>query len=96
MGVVRKVRHSQQITGVLGENMGNTETTENSGTAGDIARCFHEAYEELAPQFGYETREASAKPWEEVPKNNRDLMIATVAQLLEDGIITATGVLGEK
>lgn len=75
---------------MLGENVGNTEMTENSRTAGDIARSFHEAYEELAPQFGYETREASAKPWADVPAKNRDLMTATVARLLEDGVITAT------
>jgi hypothetical protein len=53
-----------------------------------IAKAFHQAYEENAPTFGYETREASAKPWAEVPANNRALMIATVAVLLEQGVIT--------
>ena len=46
-----------------------------------IARAFHEAYERLAPQFGYRTREASAVPWEDVPQANRDLMVATVASV---------------
>jgi hypothetical protein len=55
-----------------------------------IAKAFHEAYEELAPQFGYRTREASAKPWEEVPAQNKDLMVATVGKLLADGVITAS------
>lgn len=55
-----------------------------------IARAFHEAYEGLAPFHGYETREASRKPWEEVPENNRSLMIATVSQLLRDGVIRYT------
>jgi hypothetical protein len=52
-----------------------------------VARAFHEAYERLAPEFNYETREASAKPWEEVPEQNRDLMIAVVVELQDDGII---------
>jgi hypothetical protein len=53
--------------------------------AEDLARRFHETYERLAPSFGYETREASAKPWSEVPENNRNLMIAVCAEILEGG-----------
>lgn len=56
-------------------------------TAEEIARAFHAAYEELAPDFGYRTREASAKPWDDVPQQNRRLMIATVEKLLADGAI---------
>jgi len=41
------------------------------------------AYERLAPQFNYETRKASAKPWAEAPENNRRLMIAVCAEILE-------------
>jgi hypothetical protein len=47
-----------------------------------LAQRFHETYERLAPNFGYKTREASAKPWSEVPVNNRALMIAVCAELL--------------
>lgn len=47
----------------------------------DLAKRFHEAYERLAPQFGYETREASAKPWSEVPENNKRLMIAVASEI---------------
>jgi hypothetical protein len=47
-----------------------------------VARRFHEAYERLAPDFGYRTREASAKPWDEVPEQNRALMVAVCAELL--------------
>jgi hypothetical protein len=46
-----------------------------------LAQRFHEAYERLAPSFGYETRKASAKPWAEVPENNRRLMTAVCAEL---------------
>ena len=52
-----------------------------------IAKAFHEAYERLAPDHGYETRIASAKPWEEVPEANRNLMIAVVQELLDKGVI---------
>ena len=46
-----------------------------------VARLFHEAYERLAPDFGYRTREASAKPWDDVPEQNRALMAATVHEV---------------
>lgn len=49
-----------------------------------VARLFHYHYERLAPDFGYRTREKSAKPWDEVPETNRRLMVATVAAVLAD------------
>jgi len=54
-----------------------------------IAQYFHTAYEALAPFHGYETREASAKPWADVPEQNKQLMIATVQRLLDDDLIKA-------
>jgi hypothetical protein len=47
-----------------------------------LAQRFHETYERLAPSYGYETREASAKPWAEVPEQNRRLMIAVCTEIL--------------
>lgn len=61
--------------------MGNDAGIYN-GAAEMIAARFHEAYERLAPDFGYATREASAVPWAEVPKANRLLMTAVVSELL--------------
>lgn len=52
-----------------------------------IAKEFHQAYEELAPVFGYRTREESAKPWKDVPRQNQLLMTATVKALIEEDII---------
>lgn len=52
-----------------------------------IARAFHENYERLAPQHGYETREASAVPWLEVPQANKTLMRSVVRSLLLDSKI---------
>lgn len=56
-------------------------------TAEQIAEAFHDAYEQLAPAHGYQTREDSAKPWREVPEPNRALMVATVQQLLDQEVI---------
>lgn len=46
------------------------------------AKAFHEAYERLAPSFGYETRKESAVPWEQVPEQNRALMTAVCAEVV--------------
>lgn len=64
----------------------------------EIARLFHETYERLAPNFGYETRKTSAVPWEDVPENNKQLMIAVVSEVLasiqaeRDALVLRTGV----
>ena len=58
-------------------------------TAEQIAKAFHDAYESKASSHNYETRKESAVAWENVPENNKSLMIAVVAQLLEDGVISA-------
>ncbi|MFJ8690291.1 phage protease [Micromonospora wenchangensis] len=55
-----------------------------------IAKAFHESYERQAPDHGYRTREASAKPWSQVPDNNRALMTAVVRDLIERGVISAS------
>ena len=53
-----------------------------SSSPEDIARRFHDAYERLAPQFGYSTRPESRREWDELPQNLRDLMIAVVRNVL--------------
>lgn len=55
--------------------------------AEEVAQAFHQAYESNAPRFNYSTRPASAVPWDQVPENNKQLMVATVAELLLDGVI---------
>lgn len=52
-----------------------------------IAGVFHATYETLAPEHGYRTRKASAVAWEDVPESNRSLMIATVQNMLDMGVI---------
>lgn len=56
-------------------------------TAEDVARAFHETYEQLAPDHGYETRPDSAVAWPDVPESNRSLMVATVESLMHRGVI---------
>lgn len=48
--------------------------------AKDIAKMFHDIYERLAPQFGYETRE-DTKEFDPESANGK-LMIAVVEELL--------------
>lgn len=48
-------------------------------TAHDMAKAFHDAYEELAPEFGYETR-SDTKVWDRHSNNGR-LMIAVCKRL---------------
>lgn len=52
-----------------------------------VAQQFHDTYELLAPDFGYETRGESRKPWTEVPLQNRMLMIEVASTLLHSGAI---------
>lgn len=52
-----------------------------------IARRFHEAYERLAPRHGYVTRRESSVPWEDVPAQNKELMVDVISSLLEQGVI---------
>ena len=62
--------------------MPNSETT-----ADTIAGIFHATYETLAPEYGYETRKARAVDWDNVPANNKALMIAVVQNMLDMGVI---------
>ncbi|WIG59168.1 MAG: hypothetical protein OJF49_001915 [Ktedonobacterales bacterium] len=50
--------------------------------AESVAKFFHEAYERLAPAFGYKTRDETRVPWENVPERNKRLMIAATAEVL--------------
>jgi len=57
-------------------------------TPEQLAQLFHETYERLAPEHGYETRKASAVPWADVPANNKALMIAVAGQVLKQIKVT--------
>lgn len=57
----------------------------------EVAAAFHEAYERLAPGYGYATRPESAVPWLAVPEQNRRLMVAVVGELVQAGRIILPG-----
>lgn len=50
--------------------------------AESVAKLFHDTYERLAPFFDYETREATRAPWEQIPEQNKRLMITVVTEIL--------------
>ncbi len=60
------------------------------------AQRFHEAYERLAPSFGYTTREASAVPWADVPAQNKALMVAVCAEILPEIAAAALRVMADE
>ncbi len=63
-------------------------TSERAALVEALARRFHDTYERLAPEYGWQTQESTrAKPWEEVPEHNRALMLATIGELLDSGVI---------
>lgn len=64
-----------------GEGFREWRAARETMTAERLAQTFHETYERLAPNFGYETRKESAKPWAEVPEQNKRLMIAVCEEV---------------
>lgn len=46
------------------------------------ARAHHDAYERLAPTLGYETREATRVPWDDLKTDMRLLMVESEAEAL--------------
>lgn len=52
-----------------------------------VARAFHEKYEQLAPMHGWETQHRSRREWEDVPAENRALMVHVADDLIGEGII---------
>jgi hypothetical protein len=70
------------LTFIVLRGIAKRSRTVRSQNPMDVAKLFHESYELLAPKFSYETREASAVPWDDVPINNKRLMIATAARVL--------------
>lgn len=75
-----------------GENSilrGNWERGDDERLVEYIARQFHEAYEGMASVYEWTTQPASRVQWAELPENQRELMIAVVALLLDRQVIEA-------
>lgn len=65
----------------------SSERAEDERTTERIARRFHEEYEALAPAHEWATQEASAVPWDDLPDNQRRLMVNVVANLIVKKVI---------
>lgn len=78
-----------EIPGIVAWRAWQAARASRSTAPQDLAQRFHETYERLAPNFGYKTRETSAKPWEQVPEQNKRLMIAVCAEILAE--VRSTG-----
>ena len=54
-----------------------------------IAKRFHEVYEELLPSMSsvWENQGRVSKKWEELPTENKWLMVKVVDQLMEEKVI---------
>ena len=69
--------------------------------AEQLARLFHNTYEELAPVYGWETQLESRTAWEDVPERNKKLMVATAERVLArieplEAALRALGTLGDE
>jgi len=51
--------------------------------AEELARTFHKEYEKLASRFNYETRKETKGDWENLPNNNKQLMIAVAEAVMD-------------
>jgi hypothetical protein len=60
-----------------------SEHTEPRLTVDALARLFHETYERLAPSFGWETQERSRRDWDDVPAENKALMVAVASEVID-------------
>ena len=58
--------------------------------AEQIAMRFHFWYESLAPKYDYATRKESHVEWDQVPENNRSLMVAVARQVADEFAICET------
>jgi hypothetical protein len=68
------------------ETMGVDIEEWNDNTV-NIARAFHDAYEEAAAARGWATQERSRVPFDQLPPENRETMLVTVGSLLTRGVI---------
>lgn len=61
------------------------ETLKQYRNAEELAKQFHDLYERFAPLYNYKTREKTAVAWEDVPDNNKGLMVAVANAILYPG-----------
>ena len=50
----------------------------------ELAKRFHDVYEKFAVEYGWKTQEQCQVEFEDLPKENRDLMVAVVSEVCAD------------
>lgn len=63
------------------------KTAVSPSKAEALAAAFHGIYEGLAPEFGYKTRPETAVSFDNIPSNNRALMIAVCKILIDNDVV---------
>lgn len=73
-----------------GESRGEgvTTTPVELHIAHDIAQTHHALYLRLAPQYGHVP--SSPTSWEEMPNPQKQLLVAIITEMLDDGVISAS------
>lgn len=62
--------------------------------AEQIARRFHEVYDARADIFGWSPAESTRVAWEDLPEENRNLMVSVVDILLANAVISPGAAVG--
>lgn len=57
----------------------------------ELAKMFHGTYERLAIEHEYRTREESRTNWENLPEQNKQLMMATCKEIIDMLVIGEIG-----
>lgn len=71
------------VDAIVADGLRIVEPLRYTGNAEPLAFLFHEAYERLAPEHGWETQAETRVPWQLVPEANRTLMVAVAAEVLQ-------------
>jgi len=72
--------------GIRKEDIATGKTTEFTPAqmrAEELARAFHNTSERLAPVYGVSTEDETPIAWEDLPEQERTLMIATATEILK-------------
>lgn len=55
--------------------------------ATELARAFHDSYTRFAPALAWTEQEGTSVEWDELPENNRRLMLVVALDLLNRGLV---------
>ena len=53
-----------------------------------LARMFHDSYERIAKEVGWKTQESCKVEFDDLPEENKQVMLRTVGEVVDNGIGT--------